>query len=127
VFGEDDVPLEEAIDSLFKQLQQSFNYTHSSVRELHMSSDRGDEFKEIAEVGFTIQNYVRETADLFAELQDVVKQVVGTPKTQEDKLWYAQEKLKIKQQILKSKQEMKAEKQKAKEEAKQAKEAAKSN
>ena len=117
VFG-DEIPLEQAIDQVFKKLQDSLNYTHSSMRELNMEAERGSDFKEISSVGFDIQKYIQDCSELFTELKDVVKQVIGKPQTEEDKLWFQQEKLKIKQELLRKKQAEKAEKERLKAEKK---------
>ena len=111
VFGEE-IILEQALDSIFKQLQTSLNDCHSQTREMAMDLDRDDDFKIFYEHDRKIQEYVDSLTVLFKELKSVSKQVLGKPDNEEDKAW-------LKEQLERKKREAQI----AKDDAKRAKEA----
>jgi hypothetical protein len=90
VFGEE-IILEQALDSIFKQLQTSLNDCHSQTREMAMDLDRDDDFKIFYEHDRKIQEFVDGLAGLFKELKSVSKQVMGKPSTPEDKVWLTEQ------------------------------------
>ena len=111
VFGEE-IILEQALDSIFKQLQTSLNDCHSQTREMAMDLDRDDDFKIFYEHDRKIQEYVDSLTVLFKELKSVSKQVLGKPDNEEDKAW-------LKTQLERKKREAQI----AKDDAKRAREA----
>jgi hypothetical protein len=113
VFGEDDVVLEVALDSIFKQLQTSLDDAHCEIRTMAMDLDREcNDFKISYEHDSKIQEYVDGLAGLFKELKSVSKQVMGKPDNEEDKAW-------LKEQLERKKREAQI----AKDDAKRAREA----
>jgi hypothetical protein len=111
VFGEE-IILEQALDSIFKQLQTSLNDCHSQTREMAMDLDRDDDFKIFYEHDRKIQEFVDGLTVLFKELKSVSKQVMGKPDNEEDKAW-------LKEQLERKKREAQI----AKDDAKRAREA----
>lgn len=75
--GEDDVPIDEALDALFRDLQSNLNNCQCSVRELAMSEERADTYMEAVSHYHAITDYVDTLMDLFSELKDVSKQCLG--------------------------------------------------
>lgn len=75
--GEDEVPIDEALDALFRDLQSNLNNCQCSVRSLAMSEERADTFLEACEYHFQIEDYVNTLMDLFDELKDISKQALG--------------------------------------------------
>lgn len=76
--GDDNMPVDEALDLLFRELQSNLNRTQCSIRELANSEEKNDTFLEAAEHYFAIDNYVDVLLGLFTELKSVSKQVLGT-------------------------------------------------
>ena len=77
VFGQDDVELEVATDTIFKELQTTLNQTHCAVRELLQIEERNDTFLEAAEIHHDISDYSQGFAELMKELSKVSSQVLG--------------------------------------------------
>ena len=75
--GEDEIDVNDALDVLFREMQENLNSCHCSVRQLAMSEERADTYMEAAEHHFAIQDYVDVLVDLFKELKSVSKQVLG--------------------------------------------------
>ena len=112
--GDDEVDFDDAVDELFKEIQQNFNSIHSTIRHLAQAEDRNDTFQERCDTHFRIIDYVETVNESFKELDGVSKQVVGKPVGLEEKKY-------LKDLIEKRKQD----KIKAKEDAKLAKATAK--
>jgi hypothetical protein len=93
--GEDEVDVSEALDVLFKEMQENLNGCHCSVRQLAMSEERADTYMEAAEHHFAIEDYANVLTVLFKELKSVSKQVLGTcPSQYKDEFKALQEKRK---------------------------------
>ena len=114
VFGEDDVPLEEALDKVIKELQQTLNYSHCEVRTMAVGLDADQDFKSAYECHSRLEDYADEMVDLFKELKSVSRQILPKP-TPEEKVW-------MKEQIANRKAKKKAEKEREKIEAQAEKE-----
>lgn len=112
-FGED-MPLEQAIDQVYKDLQGALNFSHASTRELSMEAEREGDFKDVMNHAFEIQDYIDDMLALFKELKVVVKQVVGKPKTEDEKAWLKSRKEEIKRKKEQEKAIERADREKAK-------------
>lgn len=112
-FGED-MPLEQAIDQVYKDLQGALNFSHASTRELSMEAEREGDFKDVMNHAFEIQDYIDDMLALFKELKVVVKQVVGKPKTEDEKAWLKSRKDEIKRKKEQEKAIERADREKAK-------------
>ena len=78
-FRGEEVDVSQALDELFRELQDNLNHTHCSVRQLAQCEERADTFIEAATFDFQIQDYVDTLLSLFKELQKVSKDVLGKP------------------------------------------------
>ena len=78
-FRGEEMDVSDALDLLFRDLQENLNHCHCSVRQLAQCEERADTFMEAAEFDFQIQNYVDELTVLFKELKQVSKDVLGKP------------------------------------------------
>ena len=76
VFGQE-CELEAATDLIFKELQNTLNQTHCSIRELLQIEERNDTFLEAAEIHHDIADYSQGFAELMKELSKVSSQVLG--------------------------------------------------
>jgi hypothetical protein len=114
VMGEDDVPLEEALDKVFLELQQAMNYSHCNIREMAVALDADPDFKVAFETYQQLEDYIDDMCELFTELKSVSKQVLPKP-NKEEKEW-------AKIQCAEKKARQKLEKEREKAEAKQEKE-----
>ena len=96
VFGAEDVPIEEALDQVFKSLQESLNNCHCEVRSQTMDLERENEdFKVAYQHQVQIENYIDGFSSLFKELKSVSKQIMPKP-TKEEKVWFQEQQLKRK-------------------------------
>jgi hypothetical protein len=78
-FRGEEMDTSEALDMLFKDIQENLNNCHCCIRQLAQCEDRNDTFLEAAEFDFQIQDFVDELAGLFKELKGVSKDVLGKP------------------------------------------------
>jgi hypothetical protein len=78
-FRGEEIDLSDALDLLFKDLQENLNHCHCAVRQLAQCEDRADTYLEAAEFDFQIQDFVDELSGLFKELKHVSKDVLGKP------------------------------------------------
>ena len=106
VMGEDDIPLEEALDKVFLELQQSLNYSHCNIREMAVALDSDPDFKVAFETHQQLDDYITDMMGLFTELKSVSKQVLPKP-SKEETIW-------MKQQIADKKARKKVEKEREK-------------
>jgi gas vesicle protein len=74
-----EIPLEEALDSCFLDLQGFMNGLHCHVRELAGMSEQDDDFMVSLAKGLVINDTIDNMQDLFKELKSVVKQIIGNP------------------------------------------------
>ena len=111
--GEDGVDLNECLDELYRDIQSNLNDSQCSVRTMARLKE-DDDFKDCVPIHFAVLNYVDTLTDLFNELKQVSKEVLGRP-GKDDKDWYKKQCDERKERIKKAKAE-------AKEEAKREKE-----
>lgn len=76
-FRGEEVDVSEALDVLFRDIQEQLNHCHCAVRQLAQCEERADTFMEAAEYDFEIQDFVTSLVDLFKELKTVSKDVLG--------------------------------------------------
>lgn len=96
-FRGEEMEVEQALDSLVKDVQSHLNDCQAALRNLAMSDDRGDSYCEAAEIAHDIAEGVGALQKLFKELTTMAKQVLGPcPKT--DKPEYAALQAKWKQE-----------------------------
>ena len=74
--GDEEVELETALDELYRDIQQNLNHSQCSVRELARLREE-DDFMECIHIDFAIKDYVDILNNLFKELCDISKQVLG--------------------------------------------------
>jgi hypothetical protein len=74
-----EVPLSEALDEVFTELQGFMNHLHCYTRELAMGEDRNEEYEVGLKQVLVIEDTINSMGDLFKELKAVVKQIIGVP------------------------------------------------
>ncbi len=94
-YGEE-LPLEQALDSSFKALQENLNNCHCTTREVVMGADRNEDFGTMLELRFDIEDYVDEMTKHFKELNGIMKQIIK-PISKDEKELYKSESLKRKE------------------------------
>jgi hypothetical protein len=82
-FRGEEIDVNDALDTLFKDLQQKLNYCHSTVRTLVMSEDRDESYIETAAHVWEIEDYTDVLDELFGELRTVAKEILGKCPTDE--------------------------------------------
>jgi hypothetical protein len=85
-FGEE-VPLEEAVDDIFAQLQTAINELHVQIRQLCMTEDRGDSYEEAYVFQHEIKGHVADGCDMLKELVKVMKQLLPPRPKELPKTW----------------------------------------
>ena len=83
-FGEE-VGLEQALDTCFKDLQDHLNESHVLTRQLAMLSEQDGDWVSAVDLAFAIQERCGDMAGLFKELKSVVIQVRGKPMNDAEK------------------------------------------
>jgi len=68
--------LEDAVDSIFKELQEHINEIHCQLRQLCMSEDRADTYDEAKEFLDEIVDHIKEGNKVMKELIPVCKQLM---------------------------------------------------
>ena len=91
-YNGNEVPLEVALDDIYRDLQKHLNNSHYTVRTLSMLGDQSlgdddDEFKEAVALANLIDDDTDGMIELFLELKEITKQVLGKPPTKESKEW----------------------------------------
>ena len=76
-FRGEEIDVNDALDTLFKDLQQKLNYCHSTVRTLVLSEDRDESYIETAAHVWEIEDYTDVLDELFGELRTVAKEILG--------------------------------------------------
>ena len=76
-FRGEQIDINDALDTLFRDLQQKLNYCHSTVRTLVMSEDREESYIEMATHVWEIEDYTDILDELFGELRTVSKEILG--------------------------------------------------
>ena len=110
--------LEEALDSVVRDLQKHLNMVQLQLRMLGVGSERDDDFEDQIKEADKMQDSIVEMNYLFEDLYDMSYQIVGDPETKEDKQFMKQHKIERKAHLDKLKAEHKELKKKEKEEAK---------
>lgn len=84
--GGEDVSAEKAIDESIADIQSGLNETHSGLRIMLMSDERGDSFEETKEDYDRLYSHIKELQELIKDLHKIVKQVQPRPpkKTKKD-------------------------------------------
>jgi hypothetical protein len=77
-----EIPLEQALDACFLDLQGFMNNLHCHVRELASMPEQDDDFMLELAKGLVINDTIDDMSDLFKELKSVVKQIIGNPPTE---------------------------------------------
>ena len=72
----EEMGLTEAVDGIFKDIQEHMNELHSQIRQLTMTEDRNETYEEAFEYYFHICDHIKEGSDLFKELRQVMKQIL---------------------------------------------------
>ena len=93
----EEIPLEKALDDVFKNLQENLNGTHCSFREYCMLLDRDEEFEYLYEQNYELFNHVDEFNNLMKELKSIIKQIAPKPEDDTEKEWVKQFKARKKQ------------------------------
>ena len=110
--------LEEALDSVVRDLQKHLNMVQLQLRMLGVGSERDDDFEDQIREADKMQDSIVEMNYLFEDLYDMSYQIVGDPETKEEKQFMKQHKIERKAHMDKLKAEHKELKKKEKEEAK---------
>ena len=77
--GDDECSLDEALDQLYKEIQQNLNHSQCSIRQLAASSEQDDDYIIAVKIQFELDDYIIVLLDLFKELQQVSIQCLGKP------------------------------------------------
>jgi hypothetical protein len=75
--GEDRVELDEALNSLYGDIQTHLNYSQCSIRQLAACPEQDADFIEAVKIYFELTDYVECLLGLFKELKGVSKQCLG--------------------------------------------------
>ena len=120
VFGQE-MELEQAIDQVFREIQQFVNYIQSDIRSLSVVPEQDNDYMRALEIYTEIEDHISGLNRLFAESLSVSRQVLGpVPKALKAEVKKYKDDLKVKRQ--KAKEDAKAEAKKLKEEEKAGKE-----
>ena len=115
--GEDGVDLNDCLDELYRDIQSNLNDSQCSVRTMARLKE-DDDFRECVPIHFAVLDYVDVLTDLFSELKQVSKDVLGRP-GKDDKDWYKKQCDERKERIKKAKDDAREEAKKEKELLKQ--------
>ena len=107
--------LEEALDSVVRDLQKHLNMVQLQLRMLGVGSERDDDFEDQIREADKMQDSIVEMNYLFEDLYDMAYQIVGDPETKEEKQFLKQHKIERKAHMDKLKAEHKELKKKEKE------------
>ena len=118
--GEDGIDLDQALDELYREIQTNLNRSQCSVREMARLKE-DDDWRECVPIHFAVLNYCDVLSDLFSELKQVSKDVLGKP-GKDDRDWYKTQCDQRKERIAKGKAEAKKQAAEEKELLKKAKE-----
>ena len=78
-----EIPLHEALDECFVELQGHLNHLHSYTRELAMMGDQDNDYEVELKQVLTIDDCIDEMSELFKDLKSVTKQIIGKPPKEE--------------------------------------------
>ena len=74
--GVDDVPLDVAVDEIFRSIQHHINQIHVELKNLVMSEDRGEEYLDCLEYHEELSEHVRGACEMFKSVIKVSKQIM---------------------------------------------------
>jgi hypothetical protein len=75
-YNENEVPLDEAVDDIFKQIQEHINQIHVELRSMVMSDDRGEDYTDCFEYHESLTEHVKEACLVFRDVIKVSKQLL---------------------------------------------------
>ena len=78
-FCGNEIPLADALDECFVELQGHLNHLHSYTRELAMMGDQDNDYEVELKQVLTIDDCIDEMSELFKDLKSVTKQIIGKP------------------------------------------------
>ena len=104
--------LEEALDSVVRDLQKHLNMVQLQLRMLGVGSERDDDFEDQIKEADKMQDSIVEMNWLFEDLYDMSYQIVGDPETKEEKQFLKQHKRERKAHMDKFKADHKEQKKK---------------
>lgn len=78
-YGDEEVPLDEAVDGIFKDLQLHINEVHVQIRNMCQLVERDDEYDEIYAFYSEMVDHIKDGSIIFKDLVKVMKQVIGKP------------------------------------------------
>jgi len=74
--GEEDIDAEGAIDESIKQIQTGLNQINVNMRNMLMSSERGDTYSEMYQDFDSTNEIVKDFKDLCADIKSINKQLM---------------------------------------------------
>lgn len=74
--GDDNMPLDDACDMIFKEIQQHINDIHVQLRMLCQSEDRNETYDEAFEYHDALTSHVKEACVVFKDVVKVSKQLL---------------------------------------------------
>ena len=118
--GDDGVDLDQALDELYREIQNNLNHSQVTVREMARLKE-DEEFFECVPIHFAVLDYCDVLSGLFNELKEVSKDVLGKP-GKNDRDWFKKQCDERKERIKKAKDDAREEAKKEKELMKKVKE-----
>lgn len=96
VFGEE-IDVNKGVDLVFRDLQDSLNQCHCSIRNLIQCDDRGDSYIESCEIQNQVSEYIVDFSILMKELKSLSVELLGKcPKDEKAEYTQWKEQIKIK-------------------------------
>jgi hypothetical protein len=74
--GDDDMPLNDAVDMIFKDIQTHINDIHVNLRQLVMADDRNEDYDECLEYHEALTEHVRDACMVFKDVIKVSRQLL---------------------------------------------------
>ena len=90
LIGGEETNLVEAIDTVFRDLQQHLNSSQCNLRNLAQCGERSDEFEVSHKYCCSIDDDLSEMLLLFKDLKSIVKQIKLKPESPEEVEWLKQ-------------------------------------
>lgn len=75
-YGGEEMDLDDAIDHIFKELQNHINETHVQIREMCQWDLRGEDYDDVMVYFKEMELHIREGCSLFKDLISVMRQVI---------------------------------------------------
>ena len=92
-----EVPLEVAVDSIFKELQTFLNTLQCSLRSLAMLTEQDGNYPEAVQYSDEIEDGIDGMQHLFKDLKDITSQVMVKPETVDEREYLKKHKAERKQ------------------------------